>query len=287
MAKTAIEAPRGTVFYFAPEQLTLVRDTSHPLYDPRVEDPPDERMVANIAMHGVLEPIIARKNGDLIEVVIGRGRTKAAIEANRRFAAEGKQPINVPVVLRRGADPDPDLFGIMVAENEVRRDDSMIVKGEKARKLLNFGYTVQQVAVTFGATRQAVESWLAADGLPADVKGAVEAGDISATAALQLAGGAKEDLSRIVREARERGARPTAREMRKKRPAAQQEPVATGGGAANTDNVYILDKLDRLTAFGTKTLRQMTEKMMSIEETDDYSKGFKAGLLWALGKGGD
>lgn len=184
MGKTAIDAKRGTVFMMEPERLTLVTDKMHPLYDPRVEDEPSESMIANIATYGVLEPVIVRKNGEAIEVVAGRSRIKSALEVNKRFVAEGKMPILVPAILRGGSDSD--LFGVLISENEIRRDDNAIKKGEKARKLLNMGYTVAQIAVTFGVTYQTVGNWLKADELPEPIKEAVLNDEISATAAIRM-----------------------------------------------------------------------------------------------------
>lgn len=215
MGKTAIEAKRGTIFMLPPERLTLVTDKNHPLYDPRVEDPPSESMIANIALYGVLEPVLVRKNGGAIEVVAGRGRTKSALEANRRLTAEGKPPILVPVIIKGGSDAD--LFGVMISENELRREDSMLVKGEKARKLLNMGYSVQQIGVTFGVSRQAVDSWLAVQELPEQIKNAVADGEISATAAVQLAGLSREEQVKRFEEIKNQGEKPTVKTMRSRR----------------------------------------------------------------------
>jgi ParB family chromosome partitioning protein len=134
MAKQALDAKRSDMFMIEPERLTLVYDKAHPLYDPRVENPPDESMIANIGVYGVQEPVLVRKNGDAIEVVAGRGRTKAALEANKRLKAEGKTPLLIPAIVKRGSDED--LFGILISENEIRREDSMIGKAKRPASYL-------------------------------------------------------------------------------------------------------------------------------------------------------
>ena len=249
MGKTAIEAKRGTIFMIPPEQLTLVVAKNHPLYDLRVEDAPDERMIANVAMHGILEPVLVRKNGELIEVIAGRGRTKAAIEVNRRLTAEGKPPLLVPVIIRGGTDAD--LFGVMISENEIRRGDSMLVKGEKSRKLLNLGYTVQQIAVTFGVTRQSVDSWLAAEELPQTIKDAVEAGEITTSAALQLAGAGhtREEQVRRFEEVKMQGKKPTVHAMRE---------------AAATTAPEAARKIEPASKAKMNTRKEILEKMKEI-----------------------
>ncbi len=264
MSKTAIEAKRGNVFMLEPERLTLVTDKNHPLYDPRVEDDPSENMIANVAMHGVLEPILVRKNGNAIEVIAGRGRTKAVLEANRRLRAEGKPTLLIPAMVKGGSDKD--LFGIVISENEIRREDSMINKGEKARKLLNMGHTVQEIAVIFGVTRQAVETWLTVEQLPDQIKGAVETGELSATAALQLAGAGRTREEQVARyeDLKKLGAKPTVKAVR---------------SAAN----------DNLQKPKMRTRKEIEDKIKDCPpanyEEDNYDAGYIAALCWVLGDG--
>ena len=260
MGGQAINAPRTNTFQLEPEILVLVTDKEHPLYDPRVEDAPSESMIANVAMYGVLEPILVRKNGIAIEVIAGRSRVKAAIEANRRLVAEGKPPIRVPAYIKGGTDAD--LFGVLISENELRREDSMIAKGEKARKLLNMGYTVQQIAVTFGATRQAVDNWLAADELPTPIKSAVEAGEMSATAALQMADLPREEQMRRFEEIKNQGVKPTIQTMR---------------NAAKPDT--------SLPQMKTRREIEIQIKKYAAGDTDcEYAKGYREALYWVMGK---
>lgn len=116
---SALNAQRSDAFALEPEKFTLITAPEHPLYDPRVHDEPDESLVRNVMTYGVIEPVIIRRNGEKVEVVAGRGRVKAALEANRRLTAEGKQPIRVPAILKRGQDAD--MFGVLISENECRR----------------------------------------------------------------------------------------------------------------------------------------------------------------------
>jgi ParB family chromosome partitioning protein len=179
-----LNATRTDTFLLPPENLTLVTDLSSALYDPRVHDAPDDALVKNIMVYGVLEPVLIRRNGDAVEVVAGRGRVKAALEANKRLAAEGKPPILVPAILRRGQDAD--LYGVLISENECRRDDSPLLKAGKAQRLLNMGVTPERIAIAFGVSRQTVENWLALEEVATPVRQAVESGKLSASAAVQL-----------------------------------------------------------------------------------------------------
>ena len=62
-------------------------------------------MVLNIKELGVLEPIIVWKDPEtgLTCVVVGRQRVKHTLEANKLLLKEGKDPLLVPGVVKRGS----------------------------------------------------------------------------------------------------------------------------------------------------------------------------------------
>jgi ParB-like chromosome segregation protein Spo0J len=140
----------------------------------------------------------------------------------------------------------------------------MIVKGEKARKLLNMGYTEQQIAVTFGVSRQAVESWLAAEELPQPIKDAVQSGEMSATAALQLSGHPRDEQVKRFEDIIKQGRKPT---------------VATMRSAAASTNNKPAPKMKSRGEIETEITRRMRQSNDSIE-----SKFFVMALLWVLGR---
>lgn len=209
----ALNAQRSDAFALEPEMFTLVTDPEHPLYDPRVHDEPEESLVRNVMVYGVIEPVIIRKNGEKVEVVAGRGRVKAALEANRRLTAEGKQPIRVPAILKRGQDAD--MFGVLISENECRREDNPLIKSEKAQRLINMGKSVEEVAVAFGVKRQSVEAWLALGDVAKPVLDAVEQGEISATAAAKLSTLDREEQVKTFETMKAEGGKVTVERARK------------------------------------------------------------------------
>src|SRR5437868_5424903 len=91
---------------FEPEKIVIVQDESHPLYDERIHMPIDEALVLNIMHHGVLEPVIVRRNPETseTEIVDGRQRVRATREANERLRAQGRPTHLVPAVVRKGSD---------------------------------------------------------------------------------------------------------------------------------------------------------------------------------------
>lgn len=183
-SKTAVDASRTNAWNIEPERLVLIADPAHPLYDPRVHLPLDESMVLNIMYHGVIEPVVICKDGDNLVVVDGRQRVKNAVEANRRLRAEGKLPLLVTCMIRKG--DDANLFGVMVSTNELRREDTPLGRAEKLQRFMVMGRSEAEAAVVFGVSRQTIANWKALLDLDSAVKEAVENGVIGATVAAQV-----------------------------------------------------------------------------------------------------
>jgi len=189
MGKPALNGTRKDVFYMDPDDIVVVgADTNdgpdHPLYDERVKLPLDEGMVLNIMYQGVLQPIVVRKDGGDPQAVAGRRRTLHAREANRRLKKQGKEAVKVPALNRRGSDKD--MLGIMISENEIRRDDSPLTKARKVQKLLDMGATEAECATIFGVTKKSIDNWTRLLDCDDKVVKAVESNKISASAAAKL-----------------------------------------------------------------------------------------------------
>lgn len=137
MAKNSIDvygaSGKTNVLNFEPENLHLVTDKTHPLYDEREHLPIEEGMVLNIAELGVLEPIIVWKDPEtgLTCVVVGRQRVKHTLEANKLRLKEGKDPLLVPGVVKRGSANQMAKY--MVSENEIRRPDTPLGRAKKCQ----------------------------------------------------------------------------------------------------------------------------------------------------------
>lgn len=251
MAKLNIGETKGDLFKVEPEKLTLITDKNNALYDPRMELPLDENFVLNIMSIGVLEPILIRKNGDKIEVVAGRQRTRAAIEANKRLKLQGCEPLKIPAILKTG--DEKEMLGILVSENEMRKDDDIFIKGEKARKLSNYGYTESEIANRFGVARQTVSNWLKADSLTEEVKKAVNSGELKVTAAVQLADLSNENQIEKLEEVRNLDVKPTA--------------------------VTIKNVLNGITTPKMRTKKEINEKLKNTQD-----EVIKNTLKWVLGE---
>jgi ParB family chromosome partitioning protein len=260
-----LNAMRSDAFTLEPERITLITDPNHPLYDPRVHDDPEESLVRNIMVYGVIEPIIIRNNGETVEVVAGRGRVKAALEANRRLTAAGKQPIRVPAILRRGQDAD--MFGVLISENECRREDNPLLKSVKAQRLIDMGKTVEEVAIAFGVRRQSVEAWLSLGDVAQPVLDAVERGELSATAAAKLSGLDREKQVETLEAMKDEGGKVTVQRAKK---------AAREGDTAPKSKMLSRQVIER-------ELQECSDP--EITENVEFYKGMANALRWVLGMG--
>jgi ParB family transcriptional regulator, chromosome partitioning protein len=202
-------AGRDELLWFHAESLVLIEDPKHPLYDERIHLPIDEAMVLSIMANGIYEPVVVRKNGEtgkgapIVEVVDGKQRVKHAREANRRLKAQGKELVLVPAVRRRGEDAD--LFGCMITTNDVRRDDSPLVRARKCARYLALGRSEQQAAVTFGVTTTTIRSWLELLECSKEVQAMVEKGEMPASIAVKLAKLPREEQPAVLEKLKEQG----------------------------------------------------------------------------------
>jgi ParB family chromosome partitioning protein len=184
--KTSFEAKRGTIFYFDPDDLVVITDKDHPLYDPRVGVELTADFVNSIKQRGVIEPVVIRKNGEVPEIVDGRQRVLAAREANRQLKAEGGTTLSIPAVQWRG--DDGGAFETAILLNEQRRDDSVTEKAAKASALAQRGRTEEEIAATFGKSVSTVKAWLKLMDLHPKVQEAVDRGLVSASDAARKLG---------------------------------------------------------------------------------------------------
>jgi ParB family chromosome partitioning protein len=254
---------------FDPEDLVIAEDPKHPLYDERVNLPLSQSLIANILHIGrVIEPVVVRKNpetGD-VEVVAGRQRVRAVRAINKmNKAARGADPFRVPAVVDRSKDHQ--LLDIIVSENEIRENDSPLVRAEKMRRLLGRGKTESELSTLFGVSPQLVKNTLGLLDASSVVKKAVESGRISVNSAYKLAKmppeEQREKVAALLVEA------PTApgKKNPKRRRAAE---IVDGNGGMR----------------GKKEVEKMLDE---IGETDDIKEGARlvatATLEWVLGKG--
>ncbi|WIO41097.1 ParB/RepB/Spo0J family partition protein [Klebsiella electrica] len=191
MAKNSIDAygasGKTNVLTFEPENLHLVTDKTHPLYDERVHLPLHEPTVLSIMDQGVLEPIIVWKDPEtgLTCVVEGRQRVKNTLEANKRLRREGKKPLLVPAVVRRGSPVS--MAQAMISANEIFQPDTPLGRAKKMADALARGHDEKDLALMFGASIQTVRATLSLLDATQAVRDAVESGTLTVSQARQMA----------------------------------------------------------------------------------------------------
>jgi hypothetical protein len=159
----------------------------HELYDLRTLEDISEEFINNIDAYGVMTPISITKIDGQAVVVAGRQRVKAARAVNLRRAARGEAALKVECKVVKPPKA-AGLMGAMIAENEARRDDSLLAKIEKLKAFMARGVSLEDAARTFCIQTQTAKRWLSFDeNATKEVVKAVEAGQISTSAAIQVA----------------------------------------------------------------------------------------------------
>jgi ParB family chromosome partitioning protein len=182
MGTQVSSAPRSSLFNQQPSDFTLVTKPG-PFYDKRVHLSLDKGFVESIVEYGIIEPVIAVKQGDELIVVAGRQRVKGALEAIRLHPElDGK--LLIPTIIKRG--DDLRLEGMGIVENEGRRGDDPITRAEKMARFHEMCGDNKVVAKAFCCTTVTVANTLKLLDLSAPVKKAVADETISQAAALAL-----------------------------------------------------------------------------------------------------
>jgi ParB family chromosome partitioning protein len=140
-----------------------------------------ESLVASIAEHGVLQPILVRRdpnNSNAYEIVAGERRWRAAQKAKLH---------EVPVLIKEL--DDQHALEIAIVENVQRQNLNPIEEGEGYRRLIEeFGNRQEDLAKIIGKSRSHIANTMRLLTLPDEVRGLVETGQISAGHARALIG---------------------------------------------------------------------------------------------------
>lgn len=109
-----------------------------------------EELADSLRMHGMIQPIVVKKNGDYYEIIAGERRWRAA-----KIAGLEK----VPVVLKDWTEDQA--FEAALVENLQREDLNPIEEAESYRRLQEeFQFSQEKIAETVGKSRSAVTNSL-------------------------------------------------------------------------------------------------------------------------------
>ncbi len=191
----------------------------------RFEEARLEELAASIREHGVVEPILVRKEGGRYRILAGERRWRAAQRAGLK---------EVPAVLREASEREA--FELALVENLQREDLNAIEEAEAFEVLLEeHGLTQERIAERVGKERSTVANALRLLKLPGDVRDLVRDGRLDMGHARALLGLEGEDpirklAQRAVREglsvrATEALVRLAATKGKKKAPAPGETPA--------------------------------------------------------------
>jgi len=149
-----------------PEEITVVTDKKHYLFQSRAIDPLDEQMINSIMEHGVLEPPIVvyagqdAEGSDVYEVVDGRQRVRCAVEANRRLENRKDRPRRIVCKVK---DAGAESHGVRLKNilNEHRKEADPMTRAEGMAEYMNCGYDKAATAIDFWTSEKTVDRHLA------------------------------------------------------------------------------------------------------------------------------
>lgn len=161
--------------------------------NPRKSFPEEEEaeLVASVAQHGIVQPIVVREVGEFFVIVAGERRFRAAIKL---------QLSHVPAVIRELTDLEA--LEIAVLENLQRKDVPALEEADGFRALIERGaYTVDTLAQRLGKSRALVYQRLSLLDLAPEFYEAVGQGFIPASVASLAASKPPEEQRQILKEA--------------------------------------------------------------------------------------
>ncbi len=120
-------------------------------------------LAESIKEHGIIQPLVVRKNGQKYELVAGERRWRAAQTINLK---------TVPAIVREY--DNAKMAEIALVENIQRHDLNPIEEAEGIKRLMSeFGFNQEQAAKKIGRSRTAVANILRMLNLPPDIQKAV------------------------------------------------------------------------------------------------------------------
>jgi ParB family chromosome partitioning protein len=140
-------------------------------YQPRriFDDAAIEELAASMVEHGVIQPLIVRRDGASYQLVAGERRLRAALKAGLD---------QIPVVVKSLSDREA--MEVSLVENLQREDLGPIEEAEAYKRLSEeFGLTQEQIAQRVGKSRSDVANTLRLLRLEPEVKQLINEGKIS------------------------------------------------------------------------------------------------------------
>jgi ParB family chromosome partitioning protein len=198
-------------------------------------------LMESVKIHGILQPLVARRTADGYQLIAGERRLQAA----KRAGLE-----RVPVIVREASDRE--MLELALVENLQREDINPMEAAEAYRRLMEeFKLTQEQVGERVGKRRSTVANALRLLSLPEAVRLSLRRGQIDEGHGKVLAGLPSERLMmRLWRRVVQRGLSVRETEMAAAKLMGRDVPRGTRARAPLDPNMKDLQKrlMDRLGA---------------------------------------
>jgi len=147
-----------------------------------------EGLADSIRSHGIVQPLLVRRQGERYELIAGERRWRAA-----RLAGLTKVPVVIKDV------PDRDLLEIALIENIQRENLNPIEEAQAYRRLIEtVGLTQEALGARVGRDRSYITNYLRLLKLPDDLQQLIIEGRLSTGHARTILGLAHVDLQRRI-----------------------------------------------------------------------------------------
>jgi len=216
-----------------------------------------DELAASIRQHGIVEPILVRKEGGRYRILAGERRWRAAQRAGLK---------EVPALVREATDREA--FELALVENIQRADLNAIEEAEAYEVLASdHGLTQEEIATRVGKERSTVANALRLLKLPEEVRDAVRSGQLDMGHARALLGlGTSDEMKRLAQRAIREGL--SVRALEGLIRSLARKPEKKGGPAESASTRDLSVRLQRHLGARSKVVQKTaTSGRLEIEYT--------------------
>lgn len=195
--KQAYPGSRESTFLCDPWEVTIIGldtpDVQHELLDEeRNKQPLTEEWLNLLMAVGQKQDVLVRKikradGSFIVAVVDGRQRVKGIREINRRLEARGQPTVQLSIKPEKGKTLTMEDLAFAMAACNVTVPETTLSKAKKAAAMLARNVSREKVALVFGIHPRTLDNWMTLLSTGEEVQEAVAKGEITATAAIEIA----------------------------------------------------------------------------------------------------
>ena len=237
-----------------------------------------DELAKQIAENGQKVPGVVRiaPDGQTAELVDGERRFRAIKLANEKYGA--KIDTFACFNEEKGANDESRVMTMLLCGVGSKALEPL-EEASGYKRLIDYNWTVEQVAQKMGKSNHYVEERLALNGAPIDVRASVAEGTLSPTAATKLAKAPEAKRKEVMEKVK---GKKTKKGKQKKASVADVEK-ATKGRATMISSASILEKRKAVKVRWAEIKEAYSEELIKLEKTA-YFKGVVKGLELAVGE---